>query len=160
MKSYEELLRTTTFWQTVIQNELYGALEDYLNKNNMTRSDFAKQLGVSKGYVSQVLNGEFNHRLSKLVELSLSIGKVPRLDFENLEEVIKKESAGMVRRKALYTPHSPMYVSLRKNPMIESEGNFLQSTKSPKGNNRLTFTSQNKNIKVSAYKSDELRKSA
>lgn len=106
MKTYRDLLKTDTFWITKIQNDVYNAVEEYLSENNMTRSQFARQLGVSKGYISQVLNGDFNHRLSKLVELVLAIGKVPSFDLEDIGEVIRKKEAGFVR-------HRPTYV--RKN---------------------------------------------
>lgn len=111
MKTYRELLQTDTYWITKIQNDLFNAVEDYLRENKMTRAQFAAQLGVSKGYVSQILGGEFNHRLSKLVELSLAIGKAPVLEFKDLDEVDKKEAAAIGRRKAtrnsgsLSSPH-------------------------------------------------------
>lgn len=92
MKTYQELLQTETYWKLKIQNDLFNALENYLKETGMTRSQFAKQLGVSKGYISQVLNGDFNHKISKLIELSLAIGKAPILTFENLEEVAFRES--------------------------------------------------------------------
>lgn len=93
MKTYKELLQTDTYWISKIQNDLFNQVEQYLVDNEMTRTQFAEQLGVSKGYISQVLNGEFNHRLSKLIELSLAIGKAPVLVFEDLEEVAEKEDS-------------------------------------------------------------------
>lgn len=121
MKSYRELLQTDTYWITKIQNDLYNAVEDYLAENNMTRTQFAEQLGVSKGYVSQVLSGEFNHRLSKLIELSLAIGKVPMLEFEDLDEVVEKESKGMVRRKAAYVKRAPFSIHVRHGKLEKKE---------------------------------------
>ncbi|MBK8652546.1 MAG: hypothetical protein IPN20_01100 [Haliscomenobacter sp.] len=67
MKTFRELLRTDTYWISKIQNDLFNSVEDYLTEKGMTRSQFAEQLGVTKGYVSQVLGGDFNHRVSKLV---------------------------------------------------------------------------------------------
>ena len=84
MKTYQELLHTDTYWITKIQNDLYNAVEDYLAKNNMSHTQFAEKLGVSKGYVTQLLNGKFNHRLSKLIEVSLAIGKAPMFEFKDL----------------------------------------------------------------------------
>ncbi|GJM33563.1 MAG: hypothetical protein DHS20C18_25640 [Saprospiraceae bacterium] len=117
MKTYKELLQTDTYWITKIQNDLYNAVENYLQANKMTRTQFAKQLGVSKGYISQVLNGEFNHRLSKLIELSLAIGKAPMLEFEDLDEVVEKEANGMTRQILNRRP-SPINVR-RHNPTIQ-----------------------------------------
>ena len=41
-------------------------------------------LGVSKGYVSQLMSMEYDHRLSKLVELSLAFGFTPEIDFKRI----------------------------------------------------------------------------
>jgi|GEM_PF-1597751 predicted XRE-type DNA-binding protein len=79
MLTHDELLKTKTYWTMKIQNDLFNAVEEYLKVNNLTRTQFAEQLGVSKGYVTQILNGEFDHRVSKLVEIILAIGKVPDL---------------------------------------------------------------------------------
>jgi transcriptional regulator with XRE-family HTH domain len=87
----EELLGSKEFWLGNVQDELFRLMEDYLNENNLTRSQFADQLGVTKGYVSQILNGDFNHRISKLVELSLAIGKVPLINFYDLEKFIEED---------------------------------------------------------------------
>lgn len=120
MKTYQELLHTDTFWITKIQNDLYNAVEDYLAENNMTRTQFAEKLGVSKGYVTQLLSGEFNHRLTKLIEISLAIGKAPILEFEDLKEVAEKEAKGMVRRKSDYVRRAPFSI-LVKNGMMSKQ---------------------------------------
>ena len=40
------------------------------------KSQLAEYLGVSKGYVSQLLNGDYDHRMSKFFELALAFGMV------------------------------------------------------------------------------------
>lgn len=130
MKTFRELLATDTYWITKIQNDLFNAVEDYLESQKMTRTQFAAQLGVSKGYISQVLNGDFNHRLSKLVELALAIQKAPVLEFENLEEVMDKEAKGMIRTKACYVPRAPFQVQIKNGVLIEQvfdQPNRIQS---------------------------------
>ncbi|MCB0517312.1 MAG: helix-turn-helix transcriptional regulator [Lewinellaceae bacterium] len=121
MKTYQELLQTDTYWMTKIQNDLYNAVEDYLAENKMTRTQFADRLGVSKGYVTQLMSGEFNHRLSKLIELSLAIGKAPVLEFEDLQEVAVKESKGMVRRKSEYVRRAPFTIHVKHGAMINKQ---------------------------------------
>jgi transcriptional regulator with XRE-family HTH domain len=91
----EELLKNKGYWISKIQIDLYNQLEKYMRENNINRTQFAEKLGVSKGYLSQVLNGDFNHRLSKLVELSLAIGKVPEFCFKDLEQIIQYENDGL-----------------------------------------------------------------
>ena len=50
------------------------------------RPQLAKEFGVSKGYISQILNGNFNFSLSKLIELVLKIKKVPEIHFKSIDE--------------------------------------------------------------------------
>jgi transcriptional regulator with XRE-family HTH domain len=88
---YEELLQTSEYWMEVFQNELYNAVKSYMEEEGLNQTQLADKLGVSKGYISQVLKGRFNHSLKKLIELSLSIGKVPSLQFKSLNQVIKEK---------------------------------------------------------------------
>lgn len=95
MKSREELIHSKAYWMVKIQNDLYGKVEEYMQKNNLNRTEMAKQLGVTKGYLSQVLNGDFNHKLSKLVELSLAIGVAPLIEFPDLQHYIEDDFSGV-----------------------------------------------------------------
>ena len=52
-----------------------------MNANELNSTQLAQELGVTKGYVTQVLSGDFDHRLSKLVELSLAVGLIPKMEF-------------------------------------------------------------------------------
>jgi len=80
-----------------IQNDLFNAVEEYLETKNLTRSQFAEQLGVSKGYVTQIMNGEFDHRISKLVEIILAIDKIP--DFKLSEVLPTNHAVDEVKKK-------------------------------------------------------------
>ena len=73
----------------MIQNEIFRQVETYLKDNQLTQTQFAEQLGVTKGYVSQLMKGEFNYTLKKLIELSLAMGKVPVLEFKPMVEIIQ-----------------------------------------------------------------------
>lgn len=96
MITRKELLSSKEYWLVKFQSALYEQVEKYLIENKISKTDFSKKLGVSKGYVSQILNGDFDHRISKLIELSLAIEKVPLLKFENLEKCIFLDSIGVV----------------------------------------------------------------
>ena len=58
----------------------------------MNRKQLAEYLGVSPSYVTQLLNGDFDHKLSKFVELSMAFGYIPQTDFVPLatyeEEIV------------------------------------------------------------------------
>lgn len=87
----EELLKSEEYWLTNMQTDLFNELHKYMETHQLNRTQLAAHLGVSKGYVTQVLGGDFDHRLSKLIELSLAIGKVPVLQFKNLDEVLLQD---------------------------------------------------------------------
>ncbi len=99
MKSREELIRSKGYWIARIQMDLFQQVDEYMRQNNLNRTQLAEKLGVTKGYISQVLNGEFNHRIATLVDLSLAIGKAPRIVFEDLDQVTqirKNEKSGLL----------------------------------------------------------------
>ena len=90
--THQELKCTPEYWIAKIQFDLFQKVEGYLKENNMTRKQLADKLGVSKGYVSQILNGDFDHKISKLVELSLAIGCRPSFSLDNFNgEIISKD---------------------------------------------------------------------
>lgn len=91
----EELIKNKGYWISKIQLDLYNQVEKYMKENNLTRAALAEKLGFSKGYITQVLNGDSDHRISKLVELSLAIGKVPEITFQDLNQLIDDEQAGI-----------------------------------------------------------------
>jgi transcriptional regulator with XRE-family HTH domain len=92
MLKHEELLNRPEYWLETIQNEIFRQVTTYLKDNNLTQTQFAEQLGVSKGYVSQIMKGEFNYTLKKLIELSLAVGKAPVITFIPLAEIIQNEN--------------------------------------------------------------------
>ncbi len=88
----KELLQQESYWITKIQLDLYGQIDQYMKDNKLNKTKFAETLGVTKGYLSQVLNGDFDHKLSRLIKLAMAIGKVPVVEFKNLNEVIESDS--------------------------------------------------------------------
>lgn len=102
----EELLRCPEYWTTLIQNELYRQIQSYMDKNNMNKAQLAEHLGCSRGYVTQLLNGDFDHKISKLVELSLAIGMAPSVSFKELEHVddrVSFECKGVIEAMPRFT---------------------------------------------------------
>jgi transcriptional regulator with XRE-family HTH domain len=91
MLTFEKLIRTPEYWMETIQNELYRQVKKFLDEKGITQTQLAKNLKVTKGYVSQVLNGNFNFTLSKLIELSLAVGVAPDLEFRSFADYTAKE---------------------------------------------------------------------
>ena len=86
--SKEELIKSPEFWTEYIRTELYEVVESYMSENKLNRTQLAHKLGVHKSYISQILNGESDHRISKLVDLSTRLGKAPYIYFKDMQQVL------------------------------------------------------------------------
>lgn len=69
-----------------LQYEIFDQLKEYMEANKLNQTKLAERLNVSKGYISQIMNADFDHKLSKLVDIAISIGKVPSIKFEDVSE--------------------------------------------------------------------------
>lgn len=112
MNTLEERYYDADFWTGKIQLELFRLIQDYLKTEGLSQNKFAEQLGVSKGYISQVLNGDFDHRLSKLVSLALAVGKVPKIEYVDIESIVQQA-------KGIYTPLQRSYVAESQHVIVE-----------------------------------------
>ena len=84
--SRKELLQSKEYWVANIQIKLFEEIEAFMKEKGMNRTKLAEHLGCTKGYVTQLLSGDFDNKLSKLVELSLAIGKIPEITFTDTDE--------------------------------------------------------------------------
>lgn len=90
MIKFEELQKEPEYWTTMIQLDLFSHVEKYMEDNNITRTELAQKLGVSKGYISQVLNGDYDHRLSKFVELTMAVDMIPQVTYIPKDKIFKQ----------------------------------------------------------------------
>lgn len=90
-----ELLSSPGYWTAELQLELYRQINDYMKKKGLNKVQLAHKLGCTKSYITQLLNGEFDHKLSKFFELSLAIGKVPEFNFVDLNDLIEYDEHGL-----------------------------------------------------------------
>lgn len=117
-----ELLKSEGYWIAKLQTDLYRELVSFMERTHRNSTQLAQYLGCSKGYVSQLLNGNFDHKLSKLVELSLAIGKVPILEYKDVSDYVLENdttyssiltasapSSKSPMPVSYYTMHSPSY---------------------------------------------------
>ena len=114
----EELLRSNEYWKLEIQMELFRIISEYMESNNLNRTQLADKLGVTKGYISQILNGDFDHRISKLVQLAMVIGKVPRIDFIDIEEIFKLDELDLLHEKPSYS--TKIYNAAKNKPKFSN----------------------------------------
>ncbi|MEM6770043.1 MAG: helix-turn-helix domain-containing protein, partial [Bacteroidota bacterium] len=64
-----------------LYNSLVLEIKRYLRREGLNQTELAERLGVSKGYVSRLLNGNGDPKLSSILDLALAIGKEPVLAF-------------------------------------------------------------------------------
>jgi transcriptional regulator with XRE-family HTH domain len=88
----EDLLRSKEYWLVQIQNNLFNLIEQYLKDQNIKRTKLADKLGVTRGYVTQILNGDYDHKISKLVDLALAINKAPVISYVDLDNYIDRDN--------------------------------------------------------------------
>ena len=50
------------------------AIIDYMDKNNLTQTDLAGRLGVTRQYVSKLLSGKVNFSFKTIAELEAKLG--------------------------------------------------------------------------------------
>ena len=69
-------MKSPEYWKAKTLIELYKLAEKFMAETGLNKSQLAEYLGVSKGYVSQFLNGDYDHCMSKFFELALAFGMV------------------------------------------------------------------------------------
>lgn len=89
MITREELLKSPDYWFEAAQNDLFAELKQYLDKENITQTELAERLNVSKGYISQIMNGNANFSMKKLIEFFILIGRLPQIKYVDLEKVVQ-----------------------------------------------------------------------
>jgi len=131
-QTIDEKYRNEYFWTGKLQLELFRLIKAHMEDANLSQNQFASELGVSKSYMSQVLNGNFDHKLSKLVSLALAIGKVPRIEYDDLDAVIR-------RARGDYEPLQPAYVSKTQRVAIDKNSSRLGELLNSTADSSITF---------------------
>jgi transcriptional regulator with XRE-family HTH domain len=91
MLSKKELLKDPNYLLSTYQLEIYRQILLYKKENDLTQKELANKLNVSDAYISQILNGNFNFTLKKLIELGLMMGKIPHIEFIDEKEYWKNK---------------------------------------------------------------------
>ncbi|WP_353076687.1 helix-turn-helix transcriptional regulator [Flavobacterium sp.] len=128
----EELLKSKEYWITKIQLDLFELINKYMKENNLNKTQLATKLGVSKGYITQILNGNFDHKISKLIELSLAFDRVPVLEYEKINDYLFDDYHGLLdkQRKQIQVviDYSDLHLFKEGDFKSFSKNNFLDKT--------------------------------
>ena len=116
-----ELLSSPECWFEEAQNELFRQVTDYMEKTGINQTQLAEKLGVTKGYVSQIVNGNFNYTLKKLIQLSLAIGMVPQIQYKPVDQVIKEDELYWITYEAAKAKKAKRVVASSKRTKRRSK---------------------------------------
>ena len=89
----KDVLQEPAYWITQIQIALYDCATKFMHETGKNKTELSQHLGVSKGYVSQLLSGDYNFSITKLVETAMLMGYVPQMTFKSLEEILLQDEA-------------------------------------------------------------------
>ena len=74
----KRILEQPDYWIEGINADLYDAIVNFMEDNDMKQKDLAAHLEISTGRVSQILNdGNINFSIEKIIQIALKIGKFP-----------------------------------------------------------------------------------
>jgi transcriptional regulator with XRE-family HTH domain len=127
MKDIKDLTKTSEYWMEKIQNDFFRLAWEYMNQQGLNQSELANKLGVSRGYISQILNGNFNFSLKKLIEISLALEAAPNIEFTNINEYSQSEEDRLttinIHNSQVFNVNVPMRVTTYNdyvNPSFET----------------------------------------
>ena len=70
----QELLSSIEYQLAIIQLELYCKITNYMETNNLTVKEAAKQLNTKRRVIKKTLNGDFNNSLETFITLANNLG--------------------------------------------------------------------------------------
>jgi len=132
MVKFKNVIKSSYYWLEKNQNELFRQLKEYMDKKRLTQSDIAKDLKVSKSYVSQILNGHFNFTLKKLIELSLYLDKIPIIKYVDLNEYLELNNRD--EQKKFKPIENSLLLILKENKNIQKPISFMKRTNAQDNN--------------------------
>lgn len=86
----EDILLRPAYWFEHEQNELYRQVYQYMIDENINRIELSKRIGLSRKCISLILSGNYNPPLKRLIEISLAISLVPKIEYIKTDEIINK----------------------------------------------------------------------
>lgn len=87
----EDLLKSAEYWEAKAQIDLYECALRFMEKNGLDKQGLARHLGIPMEDVEILLNGDFYGRLYDFIGLALALGYVPKIEFEEIESVIRED---------------------------------------------------------------------
>lgn len=132
-----DFIKSKEYIVSKIQLALLNLIGNYKDRNKLKDYQLAEKLKVSKGYVSQVLNGTFDHKISKVVDLSLACNAVPLLFFVDMETYLSIDKNDM--QFDLIAHKKPKIVNFSTNGKDQSRSEKTNSVQIRSKSKRLSL---------------------
>jgi transcriptional regulator with XRE-family HTH domain len=71
-----------------------------MDKHDLNQTELATKLGFTRGYVSQLMNGNFNLSQKKIIQLLLKLDMVPDLRIRTVDEYLASSKGAKADRAA------------------------------------------------------------
>ena len=114
----KEIISSPTYWLTQIQLAIFRCADKFMTDKEMNRTKLAEHLGVTKGHVTQMLAGDYNYSLSKLVETTMKMGYAVEIKFTPIEQVIQND---VLQTETLTTNFKSLYYIFYKYKRVLRE---------------------------------------
>lgn len=85
----DDLLQNEMFWALSFNIQLLIQIKKYLQKNNLSQTEFAHIINVPDKTMSQIMNAEADLEIRKIIEICLVMGIAPELEFIGLKQVLQ-----------------------------------------------------------------------
>lgn len=79
----EEIIKTPEYHLAGLQVSVYNMLEREKSIKNLTNLQLANQLNISVTRVRQILDGDYDGKVSQLIEIALKLGYTPEFKFNH-----------------------------------------------------------------------------
>lgn len=112
----KEIISSPTYWLTQIQLAIFRCADKFMTDKEMNRTKLAEHLGVTKGHVTQMLAGDYNYSLSKLVETTMKMGYAVEIKFTPIEQVIQND---VLQTGTLTTNFKSLYYNYNNDLSLE-----------------------------------------
>ncbi len=89
----EELLTKRGYLIKKMQYDLFDAVNNYIEHTGINQTVFASKMHKSKGYISQIMNANVDHKLSTIVDLAICMEKVPTIQFQDIPVFLEMEKS-------------------------------------------------------------------
>jgi transcriptional regulator with XRE-family HTH domain len=138
MQTNEKSLNSSEYWMASILQKLSQQVKQYMDKKGINQVQLAKEIGVTKNFIAQILKGKFNYSLQKLIEFSLAIGLTPQVGFKPLHEYLYQEEKKKSRSK----------IKLKGNTFLGVKDSKTRLSVNRNDNSRTVFLNVNQTCTI------------